>query len=144
MKIVLDASVAVEWFLPGTDREVARRAGELLKASQRSEVECIVPDFFWAEVGSVFAKAVRQKRWSPSKVSRALRDLGALEIATEPSRPLLAPAMNLALSYGQSVYDTMYVAVALKQQIEVVTLDLRLFNALSARYPVRWLSGVRF
>ena len=141
MIIVLDASVAIEWYLPSGDRNLAARARQILELGESSDLEFIAPDFFWAEVGNVFGKSVRQKRWTVGDLSTALRDLEGLEVVTEPSRPLLPTAINLAVSHQQAVYDTIYVALAIDRNVEMITADLRLYNALGSRFPVRWLGG---
>ena len=141
MRIVLDASVAIEWFIPGVNPDITARALNVLELGRSRRVEFIAPDFFWAEVGNVFTKAVRQKRWDLAMISAAVADLEALNIVTESAHSLLVRAMDIALAHGQSVYDTLYVELALARRVDMITSDLRLFNALGARYPVRWLGG---
>jgi predicted nucleic acid-binding protein len=52
---------------------------------------------------------------------------------------LVEDALRLAFENQRTVYDTLYVALALNLPAELVTADERLANALGARFPVRWL-----
>jgi predicted nucleic acid-binding protein len=60
-------------------------------------------------------------------------------IPTISTRDLLRQAAHLAHATGCSVYDGMYVALALVSGHPLLTADERLANALSPRFPVHWL-----
>jgi predicted nucleic acid-binding protein len=58
---------------------------------------------------------------------------GGLEqqpISTFPSRPLLEPALEVALDTNRTVYDSCYLAAAMLIGCQLVTADRKLFNAL--------------
>ena len=44
--------------------------------------------------------------------------------------PLLEPAFDIALATGRTVYDSIYVALAVALGCKMVTADQKLFNAL--------------
>jgi predicted nucleic acid-binding protein len=58
---------------------------------------------------------------------------------TVPSRELAGDALAIALSTGRTVYDAMYVALAVQRDTSVITADERLVNALATHWPVKWL-----
>ena len=60
---VLDASVAIKWAMPLPREPLMDESLRLLKRYIAGEVDFIVPDVFWAELGSVLWKGVRQRRW---------------------------------------------------------------------------------
>lgn len=43
---------------------------------------------------------------------------------------MLASALEIALAHRRSIYDAIYVALALRENCEMVTADERLYNAL--------------
>jgi predicted nucleic acid-binding protein len=54
---------------------------------------------------------------------------------------LLPEAIEIAFAHDRSVYDCLYVALAIRYKIEMITADERLANALAARLPVKWLGA---
>lgn len=139
---VLDVSVAAKWFLPGPSETLAPEAVHLLEAYTTGRLRLLVPDLFWPEMGSVLSKAVRQRRISRATAEQAITDLEERRIPTAPTAPLLADAFAIAASHDRSVYDSVYVALAVITNMPLVTADERLANALAARFPIRWLGAL--
>jgi len=54
--VVVDASVAVKWFLPENGAALASQALSLLESFDREEVRFAVPDLFYAETATRFGK----------------------------------------------------------------------------------------
>ena len=139
---VLDVSIAVKWALPPAMEPLMNEALRLLKRYADGEVEFIVPDVFWAELGNVLWKGTRQQRWRRDQAEAVLADMRARDFDTVPSTILLPEAMTIAFKYDRSVYDCLYVALALESKSELITADERLANALAAQLPVKWLGAV--
>ena len=138
--IVLDASVAVKWAVPSNET-LAAESLQLLKRYADGEINFLVPDLFWAEVGNVLWKGVRQQRWPRAVAASVVSEMSARAFFTVSSRSLLSDAMEIALVHERSVYDCLYVALAVQFNVEMVTADERLANALAARLPVKWLGA---
>ncbi len=120
--LVVDSSVAVKWYIPenGSDR-----AASLLRADLR----LIAPDLLIPEVGNVLWK---RRRDLPAAEIAAIADaLGsACPVSLYPSRALLQGALLVALACERSVYDSLYLALAVSEDCPLVTADERLSNAL--------------
>lgn len=142
MRIVVDASVAVKWCLPSLREELVPQAEELLNSSRREEVRFVVPDLFWLELANALWKAVRRNEFSSDNAASALSFVRDLDIATVSSLDLVPEALNLAIGYGRTVYDSLYVALAMQLKSEMITADERLANVLAARFPVKWLGAL--
>src|SRR5437762_6576395 len=95
----------------------------------------IVPDFFWVEVTNLLCKAIRTGRCTRSTAEMALSALRRHELPTIPALPLLDSALDKAIIYGRSVYDSIYVALALDSGAKLVTADEKLLTAIDARLP---------
>jgi predicted nucleic acid-binding protein len=54
---------------------------------------------------------------------------------------LLDTAFAIAAQFGRTVYDSVYVALAVASKAHMVTADERLANALAAYLPVNWLGA---
>jgi predicted nucleic acid-binding protein len=139
--IVVDASVAVKWCLPGNNEDLLPQAEELL-ASYRTGAELfLVPDLFWLEVGNAIWKAAQKQKIDAETAARNLRTISDLKIPTVPSFDLVPQALQLAIKHGRTVYDAIYVALALRLKANLITADEGLANALAAHLPVKWLGA---
>lgn len=118
-RLVVDASVAVKWFMP---EELAAEADQLLD----SRYALTAPDLLWLEVGSAFWKKVRRGDVDADSARGILRDLARFPIHVAPSFPLSSPALDIALRHGVTIYDGLYIALALAERSEFITADRRL------------------
>lgn len=139
---IVDASVAAKWFLRGPAEMLGVEAGQILESYCAGRLRLLVPDLFWPEVGNVLWKAARQGRISRTSAEQAITELEGRRIPTAPTAPLLADAFAIATSYDRTVYDSVYIALAVLSNMPLVTADERLANALAARFPVRWLGAL--
>jgi predicted nucleic acid-binding protein len=139
---VLDASVAVKWVIPTADESLVPESLEFLKRYVDGEINFIVPDIFWAEVSNVLWKGVRQSRWSQSLAERAASELKERDFFTVSALALLPDALSIAFARDRSVYDCLYVALAIEFKTELITADEPLANALAAHLPVKWLGAL--
>ena len=137
--LVLDSSVAVKFTFPMANEPYLDQALELLDSYETGKTELVVPDIFWAEIGNVAWKGVRQRRWSRAVAETAITELQTQNFSTVPSRELIQQAVAIALNYDRSVYDSLYVALAITTRSTLVSADERLVNALAAYFPIEWL-----
>jgi predicted nucleic acid-binding protein len=139
---VVDASVAGKWLLPGAAEPLQQEAVNLLRQAVAGQVKLIVPDFFWIEVTNLLCKAIRSGRCTGPTAEMALSALRRHRISTLPALPLLDSALDKAILYGRSVYDCIYVALALETGGKLVTADEKLVNTAGVRRPVIWLGAL--
>lgn len=139
--LVLDASVAVKWALPAANEPLTSESVRLFQRYRDGEVDFIVPDIFWAELGNVLWKGARRGLWSRSDAENTAADFEARRFPTVSSHALLPEALKIAFAYDRSVYDCLYMALAVQAGTDLITADERLANALAARLPVKWLGA---
>ena len=139
---VLDASVAAKWFLPPVGEPLAEESLGLLEGYSRGKLQLFVPDLFWSEMGNVLWKATRLGRIPARSAEKAIGSLLKLNIPTSPSGPLLSTAFDIAVGFERSVYDAIYVALAVLSNRLLVTADERLATTLAAHFPIRWLGSL--
>ena len=126
-------------YVAGCWRRRAGQARQILEDYTQDRQRLLVPDLFWPEVGNILWKAVRQGRMSRVSSDDAVRALEESGIPTAPCLPLLKDAMAIAAAFDRTVYDALYVALAVMTDGLLITADERLANALAARFPIRWL-----
>ena len=141
-QFVIDASVAAKWFLPASGEPLAVEALRLLAGYAGGRFRFAVPDLFWAECGNILWKAARQGRWTRSAAEEAILALRGRSLPTTSSLDLLEDAFSIAATFDRTVYDSLYVALAVRLKADMVTADERLANALAAHLPVKWLGAV--
>ena len=139
---VLDASVAAKWFLSSEGEELKSEALAVLRKYANGRLRLVVPDLFWPEIGNILWKASRVGRMSKSSAMQAIHVLKEQSIPTYPSFPLLQDAFTISANFDRTVYDSIYIALAVELNITLLTADERLANALAARFPIRWLGLV--
>jgi predicted nucleic acid-binding protein len=140
--VVVDASVAAKWCLPAKGETLTQEAFRLLRRFAKGEVRFIVPDLFWAELANLLWKAVRQGRCAKGAAETALASLKERKLPTVTSLALLDLAFGIATAFDRTVYDSLYVALAVHSKAQFITADERLANALAAYLPVKWLGAV--
>jgi predicted nucleic acid-binding protein len=124
--VVVDASVAVKWFVPENHSTEARR---FLTAQFRRHV----PVLLLTEVGQTIWKKVYQRSEITADDGREiLRDLMVTPLDLHTVRSLVGPAFDIALATGRTVYDSIYLALATALGCKLVTTDQKLFNALQS------------
>ncbi len=138
---VVDASVAAKWVLAG-EEPFRDEALLLLKEWLDSKIRLLVPDFFWVELTNVLWKAVRRGRCTKETALAALAALLDCPIPTIPSLNLHNSALRKGVLYGRSVYDCIYLVLALEAKAHLLTADEKLVNALASRFPVKWLGAL--
>ena len=141
--LVVDASVAIKWMLASPNERLVPQAVALHERFVRRELEIAVPDLFWSEVANVVWKSIRTQSISRADGESALRALTQDDYLTVRCLGFMQSALDIAVKYGRSVYDGMYVALAMQTKTELITADEKLVNALAGNLPVRWLGALQ-
>ena len=140
-RFVVDASVAAKWFLPAAGETLTDEALQLLRRYTNGQIRLIVPDLFWAEFANMLWKALRQGRWTKGAADAALAAMKDRNLPTAPSLTLLEEAFTIATTFDRTVYECLYIALAIRSKAQLVTADERLAHALAAHLPVKWLGS---
>ena len=126
MSFVLDASVVVALLLDDEDDLRAQTA------LTRIETEvALVPNVWHVEVRSALLGAERRGRMASSEVDDCLRQIKELPVRTD-AEPDVDAAFALARARRLSVYDALYLELALRAQAPLATLDRALSTAALA------------
>ena len=120
---VVDASVVVKWFVPEIHSDEARC---LLLLPH----EYVAPDLLFAEAANTIWKKVRREELTAEDGQRLVADIRQIAVETVACRALAEDAHVLAHATGQTVYESMYVALAARLDTRVITADERLEAAL--------------
>jgi predicted nucleic acid-binding protein len=120
MPFVLDASVALAWYLPGQGNPYAESVYRRLNA----DAEGAAAPLLWrTELAAVLIKATRRKMLTETSAYAALGDAEALPIALHDLRLTSGELFRLAKRYNLSVYDVHYIELARRLELPLATAD---------------------
>ncbi|MHA2202983.1 MAG: type II toxin-antitoxin system VapC family toxin [Candidatus Hodarchaeales archaeon] len=119
--LVVDASVALKWFVDEINTEKALEVRDYLK----KEATPIVPALFFYEIANVLRYKPEFGSKDVNKIIKALIDFQfRIELFEEKLANL---TIDLAYQYGITIYDASYIAIGRRSQIAVITADKNLF-----------------
>ncbi len=121
--LVVDASIVTKWLLPELHSDAARRV--LTEGN-----ELLAPDLLWAELGNVLWKRCRAGEIEIEEARDLLRDFKRLPVRTTPTFLLISAALDVAMRFNRTVYDSLYLALAMSRRCRLVTADHRLYDSL--------------
>jgi predicted nucleic acid-binding protein len=128
--LVLDASVALAWMLPG---EVdAAQAKRLIGAV--ADAGAVVPSHWRLEVANTLLMAERRGRLPPEEVAGLLARLAVLTITIDPETAARAwdACPDLVRRHRLSLYDAAYLELARRKGLPLASFDGPLRRAAEA------------
>jgi predicted nucleic acid-binding protein len=126
--VCVDTSVAFKWFAPAEEPGLDEALG-LLRAHRGNEIAMLAPSIMRVEV----VNALRYSGCGVEDLSGAIEDLTRFHIEfVEADDDVLSAAGQLALDHGLSVYDALFLAVAIERDGVLVTADRKAFGRLPA------------
>jgi predicted nucleic acid-binding protein len=123
MPFVVDASVVGSWLLPDENHPEALTALDRLK-----DDEAFVPSLLWFELRNLLLVNERRQRITASQTAVALNLLQELPLRFD-SQPDSDTTLQLARAHKLTVYDAVYLELALRRHLPLVTFDVALAEA---------------
>ena len=121
MKFIGLTSVAVKWYIPEPLSDAALYYLELYKQEQS---RLLAPNLIIAEIGNVLWKKVRQNELiiqDARQVGDILSNYCPLRLIS--SSKLMPAALEIAISKGLTIYDSLYLALAVSVEAPLITAD---------------------
>jgi len=122
MRFVLDASVALGWFVDHPVAPFAQRVRQLLETGSRA----VVPALWHLEMANGFAQAERRGVLTAADADHCLVQVEHLlgrVIESESDLVPLRQACAMAREFGLSAYDAAYLQLARRSGLPLATLD---------------------
>ena len=128
MRLTVDASVVVKWFVQEPLSEEAR----LLLAHR---LTLHAPDMLLAEFANTIWKKARRNEISDTRPHwDELPRLGKI-LSLHPCHEIIVRAAQLAAEVDHPIYDCLYLACAEATESALVTADHKFVNKVSGRIP---------
>ena len=117
--LIVDASVSAKWYLP---EELSEEAASFLEAGARSEKRLVAPSLLAPELGNVLWHRYRRGDISWDRVREAWGAFSNAPLSFAGTEFLMPAALEIAIGYGCTVYDALYVALAEAHHDEAAVL----------------------
>jgi predicted nucleic acid-binding protein len=133
-KAVVDASVAAKW--------VVEEAHSVAAARLLDCEEIHAPDHWLAEAVNVLWSKVLKGDLDPHDAAERTAVLVRSPVIGVPIAGLMPQAFLLAIEHAVTVYDSLYLALAVERGVPVVTADeklVRRFSATPLAHRVVWV-----
>jgi predicted nucleic acid-binding protein len=110
----------VAWLLEESAHALAADLDELFSSEALS-----VPAHWPAEIGNALVQNLRRRRISAPLIEELIQECSALDIRVEPGTPVteLVVLSRLAIAQNLTLYDAVYVKLAIDRSIALGTLD---------------------
>lgn len=132
MNLIVDASVAVKWFLDEEGAEAARRLV--------AEASLGAPDLILIETYNAVWNRWRRREARGAQLDQVIPVLTRALSDLCPVRDLIDTAAALSRQLSHPIYDCLYLALAARDAVALVTADGRMFEAARrARIEARLL-----
>ncbi len=131
-RLVVDSSVVVKWFVPEVGSDIADQILELYKSRT---LRFLAPDLLFAEVGNIVWKKRRFQDLAVEDGQAIVRAIRWIDFEITPIAELLGEAYELAEVHQRTVYDSLYLALSVREDVPFVTADLKLVHAVERALP---------
>ena len=127
---VLDCSVAMTWCFA----DEARRDCDALQDELANGAAAVVPAHWPVEVANTLLVGERRARIRPAVRAQFVAMLQDFDIATDPETRarVFAESLALARQHQLSLYDAVYLELAIRRNLPLATLDGALRQAAQA------------
>lgn len=116
-RVVVDASVAAKWLLP------ERGSDSAVRLLEPGGPALHVPELFDAELGNMLWKRVRRNELAAADAAALVPLVCGIPAKRHRHDALLEGALALALDLSITVYDALYVALAVALNAPLATFD---------------------
>ncbi len=131
MSLIVDASVAAKWLVSEPDSD---RAQALLMDWRAARLDLLAPEIILAEIGNMLCKRVLRDRMPTAAAVELYGKFNLLHLPIVPINQFVPQALELAVQNASSVYDCLYLALALNTGSTLLTADEKLYRALRGNF----------
>lgn len=129
---VVDSGIAVKWVIQEEDSDVAQL---ILDEYKNENLSFLAPDLIYAEFGNIIWKKVIFKNLDTTDAAFAIQEFKKISFTLTPIILLFDAAFNLAVQYKRTFYDSLYLALSVRENCEFVTADEKFYNSVRSSFP---------
>jgi predicted nucleic acid-binding protein len=125
---IIDASVILKWFID-EEPDATDKARKIRDGYLKGLKQLYVPDFIYVEIANML---VFYKKISDSQIETIWSKLKQFNLPSIPiGLEFLSKSLKISRKYGISVYDAIYVNLAIEKECQLITADKKLVKAVN-------------
>lgn len=129
MNLIVDSSVVIKWY---THENLQKQAAALRERITEESISVAVPRFFFVEAANIlWKKSSLLKDLSRADAKGIFWRILDLPLQVLEDDEILLRALDLSMDHSLSIYDSMYMASALRFKATLVTADSVLVKRLA-------------
>lgn len=136
--LVVDASVVLKWYFTEAHADLALKVVNYPGG-------IIVPESLESQVGMALWRRVRANELRKDDAHRVLSNLRRLPLNRVPTQALAPAALEIASVTSRTFMESLYFALAIREQTRLVTADRWWFSLLQTgpmKPHLRWIGDV--
>ena len=132
LAVVVDASIAIKWFVAEPNSDVADR---LLQ----QRIDLHAPILLMSEFANGLWKNFRKELIDRVQAEASLRSIRRTIAHWHATEPMLDRALELSLRLDHPIYDFIYAALAERNGLQCVTADRRFMRTIEKTEYAKWV-----
>jgi predicted nucleic acid-binding protein len=136
--LVVDASVVLKWYFTEAHADLALKVVNYPGG-------IVVPESLETQVGMALWRRVRANELRKDDAHRVLANLRRLPLTRVPTQALAPAALEIASVTSRTFMESLYFALAIREQTRLVTADRWWFSLLQTgpmKPHLRWIGDV--
>ncbi|MDQ3129393.1 MAG: type II toxin-antitoxin system VapC family toxin [Acidobacteriota bacterium] len=130
--LVVDSGITVKWFVEEDDSDTAQL---IYNQYENGTISLLAPGLIHAEFGNVIWKKLIFQGVSKEETDFAIQNFQNISFILTPITLLFDDAYRIAVKYKRSFYDSLYLALSVKENCEFVTADEKFYNSVQRDFP---------
>ncbi|MCY7347334.1 MAG: type II toxin-antitoxin system VapC family toxin [Pyrinomonadaceae bacterium] len=130
--LVVDSGITVKWFVEESDSNIAQL---IYDEYESGNLSLLAPDLIYAEYGNIIWKKQIFQGISATEAEFACKKFQNISFVLTPNPLLFDDAYRLAVKYQRTFYDSLYLALSVRENCAFVTADERFYNSVRQDFP---------
>ncbi len=130
--LVIDSGIAVKWFIEEDDSHIAQL---IYDEYESGNVSFLAPDLIYAEFGNIVWKKLIFKNLELTEANFAVQRFRKISFSLTPVDTLFDDAFKIAVKYKRTFYDSLYLALSVRENCGFVTADEKFYNSTRENFP---------
>jgi len=130
--LIVDSGVSVKWFIQEKDSDMAQL---ILNEYEDENISFLAPSLIYSEFGNIIWKKVMFQGLDLQDADYAIESFKRISFILTPEIALFDVAYRIAVKHKRTFYDSLYLALSVRENCGFVTADEKFYNAVRVGFP---------